>query len=114
MKKLLIICAMVLTTLSVQAKKSTDLAPLPANPEATLLTEAPQPRRHYRDAPPRRYYRDAPRRHYRPGPPPRRHYRPGPPPRRYYRHGPPPRRYYRAAPPPRRYYRAAPRKYRRR
>ena len=84
MKKLLMICAMVLTTLSVQAKKSTDLAPLPANPEATLLTEAPQPRRHYRDAPPRRYYRDAPRRHYRPGPPP--------PHRRYYR-GAPPRRY---------------------
>ena len=65
MKKLLIASALALMTMSVQAKKSTDLAPLPASPEATLLTEAPQPRRHYRDAPPRRYYRAAPRKYRR-------------------------------------------------
>jgi hypothetical protein len=102
MKKILIVALLAIVAVSAHARKSTDLAPLPVSPDASLTMEA-QPRRYYRHAPPPRHYRHhPPSRYYRHGPPqPPRYYRHHPP-RRYYRHGPPPRRYYRDAP-PRRY-----------
>ena len=107
MKKIIIAGLLAIMATSAHAKKSTDLAPLPAKPDASMMVTAPQGRRDYREGPrrgPRNYGPDRPRYH-RHGPPPPRHYYRHYPPRRYYRPGPPPppRHYYRHHPPRRRY-----------